>query len=444
MPRLAIIDHIVSAGGVERFLHGLIGGAIEERITDNWEIVLVRNWYNSAHRHIPWPQHLQTPNLRLEYLTSDNPIARCLNKLASANRRIFGIPGTGFLQRRLAAAVRSVGPECWRAYCGESRAWIEHFCRRNRFDVVYFSYPFYLEPPRLNIPLVSTPHDFTFKHGLSTTNAISRMLDRQTKRWLEACSQVVVSSEFIANDLRRFYPEWKHKARVIRLGIPSAEHLPTPDEVETFRRNKALPERFIMTAGWMVEHKNQQVVFEAIAKLRDRGVRIPLVVVGPNADTLNGGNTHKPGPYVLQILQFCKEAGLQNGVDYISLGFVNDFELECLYRSAMMLIAPTITEAGSFPAREAMRCGCPVAFSRIPAFEEEMGLIQSNAWMFPTHDSDALADVISEITRNPDEAHRRATAAQQIVQNVFCWKNTAREYFSVFEEVAGLKASQKA
>ena len=41
MPRSAIIDQTVSAGGAERFLHGLLVGAIEARIIDDWEIALV-------------------------------------------------------------------------------------------------------------------------------------------------------------------------------------------------------------------------------------------------------------------------------------------------------------------------------------------------------------------------------------------------------------------
>jgi glycosyltransferase involved in cell wall biosynthesis len=440
MPKLAIVDHIVSAGGVERFVHGLIGGAIDVGITEDWEIVLVRSKYNSAGTHVPWPQYLSAPKLRLQYLGDDNPLSRMLNGLGNSGR-VFGIPGTGFLKKKLIGALRSIGSDRWRAYCGETRCWLERFLDENNFDVAYFSFPYFLDPPQLKIPIIATPHDFTFKHGLTMSQDDQRLLDLQMAKWLRTCTQVVVSSQFIANDLKRFYPMWSYKTRVIRLGIPSAENEPTRAEIEEFRRHRGLPERFVIVVGWITEHKNQKVVFEAVAKLRDRGMRIPVVCVGPNSNVLNESYDLKfrkqwKKSYVAQILRFCESAGLKNGSDYFSLGFVDDFEVDCLYRSAMMLIVPTITEAGSFPAREAMRAGCPVAYSRIPVFEEEMQLIDGNAWTFPTYDSDALADVISEVAVNRDEAHRRAMAAKSIVSSVFCWKNTSRAYFSLFEELA--------
>jgi glycosyltransferase involved in cell wall biosynthesis len=445
MPKLAIIEPIISAGGVERFLHGFIGGVIEERITDDWEIVLVRARTNSAGIHVPWPQHLLAPNLRVQYIDSENSLSRALGWLR-ASRRVFGIPFTGGLKRTFANAISSHGPDRWRAYCGDTQPWIEYYLRKNRFDVAYFSYPYFLDPPRLKMPIVATTHDFIFKHGLSTTPAAQRLLDSQLPKWFEACSQVVVSSQFVADDLKRFYPAWAHKARIIRLGIPSAEREPTAGEVEAFRKRSGLPERFVLVVGWITEHKNQQVVFEAVTKLRDRGLRIPVVCVGPNSNALNESNTaghfrRRPQGYVSKILAFCEGAGLRNGSDYFSLGFVDDFTVECLYRSATMLIVPTITEAGSFPAREAMRAGCPVVYSRTPPYEEEMQLIQGNAWMFPTYDSSALADVIAEVASNGEEARRRSAAAKEIVPRIYCWKKTARGYFSLFEQVAGLRGT---
>lgn len=444
MPKVAIIDQTVSAGGVERFLHGLIAGAIEERITDDWEIVLVRNRLNSARIHVPWPQHLLAPKLQVLYMDGENPLSRALNRLASAGR-IFGIPGTGVLQRRFAQLFRSIGPARWRAYCGETRCWLENYFQKNSFDVVYFSYPYFLDPPRLKVPMVATPHDFTFKHGLSMSTAVQRRLDTQMPKWLESCSQIVVSSQFIADDLKRFYPASAAKARIIRLGIPAAEREPTAEEVEAFRKRNGLPERFVLVVGWIVEHKNQQVVFEAVAKLRDRGLPIPVVCVGPNSDILNESDTkrnHKrSSSYGERVLKFCESVGLKNRVDYFSLGFVDDFAVDCLYRSAMMLIVPTITEAGSFPAREAMQAGCPVAYSQIPVFEEEMQLIEGNAWTFPTHDSGALANLIAEVAENRDEARRRAAAAKELVSRVYCWRTTARAYFSLFEQVASMEST---
>ena len=440
MPRLVIFEPIVSAGGVERFLHGLIGGAIEAGITDDWEIVLVRNRFNSANIHVPWPQHLLTPKVRVQYMDAENSLWRALNRLASA-KKVLGIPGTGLLQRKVAGAFRSIGPARWRAHCGDTRCWIENYVVKDHFDLAYFSFPLFWDPPQLKIPMVATHHDFTFKHGLSASPAQQRRLDAELPKWLDACALVSVPSHFVAEDLKLFYPTWAHKARVIRLGIPSPEREPTTEEIETFRIRNGLPECFVLAVGWLAEHKNQLVVFEAIAKLRDRGMRIPVVCVGPNSSVLNQSYTPKIGnsqsqDYPMRILEFCESAGLKNGIDYYSLGYVDDFTIACLNGCALMLIASAITEATSLNAREAMRAGCPVAYMRTPPYEEEMELIEGNAWMFPTHDSEALASIIAEVANNGEEARRRATSAKEIVSRIFSWKETARAYFSLFEEVA--------
>ena len=441
MPKLAIIDQMVSAGGVERFLHGLIGGAIEARIDSDWEIVLVRARYNSANIHVSWPEYLRSRNLHIQYLGEHNPLSRVLNRPG----RIYGIRGTWYLKRRIGDALRFMGPRAWKAYVGDTRAWIEEYVEKNDFDLVYFSYPFYLDPPRLTVPMVATPHDFIYKHKLSTTPALYRVLDSQMPKWLDACSQVVVSSQFVADEMGRFYPAWAHKARVIRLGIPSAERIPTDQEVGEFRERNGLPEQFILVVGWIVEHKNHRVVFEAIAKLRDRGLRIPVVCVGPNSDLLNSSATRTDprmsSSYLGKILEFCDSAGLKNGSDYFSLGFVDDFTVACLYRSATMLVVPTLVEAGSFPAREAMAAGCPVAYAQVPVYEEEIRLVEGNALGFPPHDSTALANLITWVVNNPVEVSSRAAAAKKIVSSVYSWKNTARAYFSLFEQIIDLRRS---
>ena len=443
MPRLAIIDQTVSAGGVERFLHGLIGGAIESGVIENWEIVLVRSRLNSAQIELPWPLHLRHPNLHLHTLGATNRLSRFLDYLAR-HGRIFGIRGSGLLLKKLADGVRGLGPDFWRTYCGDVRLWIERYLRENRFDIAYFSYPFFLDPPRAGVPMVATPHDFIFKYGLSGTPAIRRQLDAEVPRWLDACQEVAVSSQFVADDLKRFYPKWAHKAQVIRLGIPSAAQEPTALEIEQFRKSRDLPETFVLVVGWIVEHKNQKVVFEAVAELRDRGLKIPLVLVGPNSHLLAEATRGRKPPastYIGQIAQFCEKANLEHGSDYFSLGYVDDFGLECLYHCATMLIVPTLVEAGSFPAIEAMRVGCPVAFSRAPVYREMIELVDGNAWTFPAKDSAALADLIAEVVGNSQEARGRAEKARAIVPRIFSWKRAAEGYFSVFQRVASARST---
>jgi glycosyltransferase involved in cell wall biosynthesis len=444
MRKLAIIDQVMSAGGVERFLHGLIEGVIAEGLNGSWEIVILRARRNSAGDHLAWPEYLLAPGIRVEYLDviGNDRFMHVFDRVFSYNR-ILGIRGTGFVRYKIGNWLRTAGPTRWRMLFGDTRGWIEDFVRRGHFDAVYFSYPYLIDPPRLRTPMVATPHDFIFKSGLSYAPDEQRKIERQMPRWLKACSRLVVSTQFVADELKRYYPAWARKAEVVPTGIPASRRPPTAGEVEKFRREHSLPEQFVLTVGWMVEHKNQKVVFEAVAKLRDRGVHIPVVCVGPNSAVLNDlevleGDKEAGKGYPSKILEFCRTEGLKNGSDYFCLGYVDDFVLECLYRCATMLIVPSITEAGSFPGREAARAGCPVVFADTPVHEDEVGLIENNAWTFPVHDGGALAHVIETVANGGEEVQKRVQAAQKIVLRVYTWNQMARGYFSVFERITEL------
>ena len=436
MPRLAIIEPVVCAGGVERFVHGLVQGAIEERITDDWEIVLVRNQVNTAGIHVPWPEHLRKPSIKIVYPEPAKFLARQLEKLSTAHR-FFGIPGTGRMQRDFARWVRSKGPRQWRAYCGDIASWVEDYLRTHPVDVVYCPYPDLVAPPRFAQPIVITLHDLVFKHVTVRNSPEDRLRDGIIRKWLSIARYVVHSSQYIAGELKEFYPEFTAKSNVVRLGIPSPKCYPDAAEVEALRARLNLPQRFVLIAGSLMRHKNQHVVFEAIAKLRKRGVDVPLVCVGPNCKelTLSREDANRPANavrYSTTIINICHESDLQRDRDYFVLGFVDDFTLECLYQCASMLVVPSITEAGSFPGQEAMRAGCPVIFSRTPPFLELMQLAEENAWSFAVNDSGELAERIYEVITQPEVVQQRTEAAMKIVPKVFSWKKTAYGYFDLF------------
>jgi len=285
--------------------------------------------------------------------------------------------------------------------------------------------------------MVATPHDFNYKRFNTWGPALRAQIDRQMPEWLRRCQRLIVSSEFMASELRYFYPEFADKVRVVRLGIPGSNHIPSEVELEAYWQRMDLPQQFLLTTGWIAPHKNQKVLFEALGRLRGKEINIPLVCVGPNSDQLQPSNKHRAGGYIREVLEVAKHFSLQYGRHFWGLGYVDDFELECLYRLATALVVPTVYEAGSFPAREAMRAGCPVICSRIPSLVEEVGLVEGNAWMFEPSDCQHLADVIEEVLTDPVETQERAQRAAQIIPQIYSWKKTAGGYLSIFQELIG-------
>ena len=56
MPRLLIVDHMMSGGGVERFLHGLVGGMLQLDEADEWEITLLLCKETSGGKQVVWSE----------------------------------------------------------------------------------------------------------------------------------------------------------------------------------------------------------------------------------------------------------------------------------------------------------------------------------------------------------------------------------------------------
>jgi glycosyltransferase involved in cell wall biosynthesis len=438
MARLAIVDQTVSAGGVERFLHGLVGGMLDIPEGKAWDITLLLNPYNSGGYQVKWPDHLTAPNLTVRYL-GDDSLGRFMNRRSRA-KRVWGIPGTSVAQGAVPWLLRSYGTAWLQTRAGNYRLLIEQYCIRERFDVVYFSWPYMMDCPSLPMPMVTTPHDLNFKHEFTSdgcTNLAPRARaqhERQMPGWLHSCHRIVVSSDFMAAELHHFYPECEARIRVVRLGIPAVAETPTPQDLESCRTRLGLPKRFLLTAGWIIPHKNQMVIFKALGRLRQEGMDIPLVCVGPNSDLLQPARRRRAVGYFREVLKAAQDLNLQYGQDFFGLGYVTDVDLECLYRLAQALVLPSLYEAGSFPLIEAVRASCPVACSSIPSHAEQAGLLGGNVWLFDPHDPANLADVIREMLVHPEDTGDRAAQAAELVGKAYSWQKAAEGYLSVFSE----------
>jgi glycosyltransferase involved in cell wall biosynthesis len=112
--------------------------------------------------------------------------------------------------------------------------------------------------------------------------------------------------------------------------------------------------QFVLAVGNLAAHKNLMSLRETASALHDLGVE--LVVAG----SLKGGAFSKAGL-----------ADLPQPARY--LGRVSDEILKALYSNALCYVFPSLYEGYGLPALEAMRSGCPVVASDIPALRETCG-----------------------------------------------------------------------
>lgn len=439
MKRLAIIDHSLSAAGVEKYLSGLVHALPRQERFYDWSASLYLTRRNTAGQFISWPSRLESDRIDVVYF----PVKTRSPILDRIFFPVDGFPGTRKIRRLTGETIRKHGPWIVRETMGNRKNLIESYLARNPADVVYFPFPYHIGRPRLEIPMVITLHDFGFWHFDRAPHRYFRRMQKDVGDFIESSAIIIVSSDFIADEVKSYFPNAAEKIRVIRPGIPHTEMHPTPSDLSRCREKFDLPERFVINVGWIFEHKNQQVIIKAIGELKKRGLKVSLLLVGPNTDRLEQPARNAVDPDVQRLLQVAEEAGVYAGEDFRGLGFVDDLDLECLYREAAALVVSSLYEAGSFPIIEANRSRCPVICSRIKPFMEQVALIDGNAYTFDPLDPIELADCIQSVIEDREGALRKAGQAAQLVHESYSWDKMASRYLDAFEDAIALASSAK-
>jgi glycosyltransferase involved in cell wall biosynthesis len=433
MHRVAIVEYTMSAGGVERVLRGLARVFLDLPEARDWDITFLLSRYNSAHRRCEWPFDLTGPNVHVEWLGEETALGRLLDPLAHG-QGLWGLPLSkmgGLVGTRL---LRRLGPLSWRARLGDPYALIKEATRR--FDLLYFTYPVLLEAPPAGVPVIITPQDFNYRHFLPEDDPTRRQHERATRGWLARSSRILLSTGAVRDELRRFYPEFDARAQVVHLGVDASEPPPDPGAVADVRARHRLPASFALCAGWVLPHKNQLALVQAAVKLRERGLHLPIVFVGPNATSiLRARETGFREEYPARVRSALDEAGLEHGRDYFALGYVTDAEIRCLYRLASVFVLPSLYEGFGLPSLEALLAGCPTILSAIPPLEEQNRVLGGGLPTFDPLDPGALADRLEWILTHGDEARATARLVGERVALEYDWRKTARAYLAAFEEV---------
>jgi len=123
-----------------------------------------------------------------------------------------------------------------------------------------------------------------------------------------------------------------------------------------FRKKYDLFEKFVLTVGHLEKRKNFLLLIEAIKYCRDRGARVPLVIIGNDAGLLS------------KITGKIRDLGVQDLVKIMTN--ISDQELKIAYKAASAFVFPSKCEGFGIPVLEAMAAGLPLLLSNIDVFKE--------------------------------------------------------------------------
>jgi glycosyltransferase involved in cell wall biosynthesis len=278
----------------------------------------------------------------------------------------------------------------------------------------------HLLPPLRDVPTVLTVHDMIFKLFPEHQKRLNYWyLNATMPLYCRRANAIVTVSECSKRDLVTHYGLDPGKVTVIYEAAAPEFRPASPTAVEEIRRRYGLPEQFLIHVGTLEPRKNLTRLVEALQRLSDEGLIVPLWVVG--------------GKGWLYDEFFRRLEGLSVRDAVHLTGYVPAADLPLLCSAATVAAVPSVYEGFGLPVLEAMACGTPVVASNTSSLPEMGG---DAARYFDPYDVDAMAEALRAVWTDAD---LRAEMRQQGLVHAarFSWGRAAEETIKLYEQVVG-------
>jgi glycosyltransferase involved in cell wall biosynthesis len=208
---------------------------------------------------------------------------------------------------------------------------------------------------------------------------------------------------------------WRAGARDVRVAPVSAPPLPAPTrDRAAVRAGLGLPDGrpLVVAVGRLHPQKGYGTLLDAAAGWTD-GPQVVVAGDGPQEAELAARITAERLPVRL-------------------LGRRTD--IADLLAAADVCVLPSVWEARSLTAQEALRSGTPLVATRVGGIPE---LVGDAAALVPPGDAAALAAAVEQVLADPDRAGRMAAAGRDRAREWPDEEGTARTLVAVYRELLG-------
>jgi glycosyltransferase involved in cell wall biosynthesis len=273
----------------------------------------------------------------------------------------------------------------------------------------------HLLPPLGDLPTVLTVHDMIFKLFPEHQKPLNyRYLNATMPLYCRRAGAIITVSEASKRDIVEHYGLPPDKVTVI-YEAAAPEFRPAPaDLLDEARRRYGLPPEYLIHVGTIEPRKNLTRLVEALQRLRDGGLAVPLVVIGGK------------GWLYDDFFRRLETLAVRDSV--ILPGYVPGPDLPLLYGAARAAVMSSVYEGFGLPVLEAMACGTPVVSSETSALPEMGG---DAARYFDPYDVEAMAEAIRVVWTGDD---LRAEMGRRGIEQAarFSWQRAASETMAVY------------
>ena len=278
-------------------------------------------------------------------------------------------------------------------------------------DLIHF--PHINQPlASMSTPRITTIHDLTMlDFPLSHRNtpkkrAKKAVLQLGFKRLLRLNERLIVSSEYVKNELVRRFSIPRSKIYVVHLGISKLSD-------NSSKPLRPLPDDYLLYVGNALPHKNLRLLVQLANKRPDLSI------------VLAGKDDHE------------YQTILNDAPHNIThLDSPSDPELVWLYKNAGAFVFPSFSEGFGLPGLEAMQRGCPVIASDASCLKEIYG---DAALYFDPSNLSSLVNALDELDTAMTKERLVSAGNNQVKK--YSWGKTAKltqdAYQKTLEELQG-------
>jgi glycosyltransferase involved in cell wall biosynthesis len=304
---------------------------------------------------------------------------------------------------------------------------MEMWLRRNGIDVLSHG-----ESLGASSPIASIGHiaDFSYKYFRDIYSpGVWAKKDAGTARICNEHDTLLMSSEAVNADYRRFFPDARAKGVVLHF-VPS---ISPPDrasqELGTLTQRYMIPDSYLYSPNKFWVHKNHGVIVEAIALAAARGKEIHVVFTGAKEDG------RRPD-YFDGLMRQVAEKGLKDR--FHILGIVPYEDTVDLMRHSIGVLSASLFEGFGLSVAEARMMGKSLILSDIPVFREQA---PECAFYFDPMKPGELAEIMIRVVDSYSLAEDQRRQAEADKRRLGIIRDYARGYEDIVLETVDRKKS---
>ncbi len=279
-------------------------------------------------------------------------------------------------------------------------------------------------PYSCSVPMIVTIHDIIYLEEINFKGSSYQNFGNLYRRYvvphaINKAKKIITVSEYEKTVITEVCKTDPDKIAVIHNGVSSRFHRHIAgDEIEYFRKQWKLPEKFILLLGNTAPKKNTAGAIKAYVHYCSMvNDPLPLVI------------TDFPGSSVEAFLEKLNRPDLKNSIH--TPGYVPSVQMPLMYSCCSLFLYPSLRESFGLPVLESMACGVPVVTSAIPALREVGG---EAALFIDPENPIAIAEAIHSLLTS--EETRKGLIQKGIERAaLFSWESSARKLIVLYENL---------